>query len=216
MKIAVAKDTLAGSQTIHLSNSKRYLSVMSDYGFRTQSYWRGRGMTSDNIFGQGWGKDGYCATCIPCHISFTGRSTKVTVRTRVYASSGSNNTFRWAIIPYDFDWLFQGCGRIENDSICNQGLFTVSGGDVHYQTFTFIVDNLPSGDFYIYWWRNNTKYGNVHVSGNFEVSVYRETDQFSWHDATPYIWNGSQWKRARAYVNKKDAASGTTQWVQSQ
>ena len=215
MKIAVAKDTVAGSQRISLSTSRRYLSIMADYGFRSQSYWRGRGMTSDNIFGQGWGKEGYCATCIPCNINFSGRSTKVTVNTRVYASS-SNNIFRWAIIPYDFDWLFEGCGRAESDQICNQGIFIVDRGDVHYQTFTFVVDNLPSGEFYIYLWRNNTSYGNVHISGDFTVTVYKETDSYTWHDATPYIWDGSRWKRARAYVNKKDPVSGSTQWVQSQ
>lgn len=214
MKIAVAKDTIAGTQSVHLSTSLRYLSIMSDYGFRTQSYWRGRGMTSDNIFGQGKTGDGYHATCIPCHVNFTGRSTKVKVGVKCWPSC-DNNTFRWAIIPYDFDWLFEGVGRVDSEYICNQGTFTVErfGG---YHEFTFIVDNLPSGDFFIYWWRNNTKYGNVHIYGNFDITVYKEIDSFTWHDAVPYIWNGSSWKRARAFVNKKDSITGQTQWVQSQ
>ena len=210
MKIAIADSQLATTKTISLSDSWRYLSIMDSYGFKPISFWRGRGMIADNICGQGFGSEGYSHVCIPCTISFSGSSSAVTVKTRVYASSPTNRTFRWAIVPYDLDYCFLGIGAAESDAILAQGKFTVDSGGVHYQTFTFPVQNLPSGKFYIYWWRDNSKYGNIHISGDFEVSIYREMNSVSWKNATPYIYDGTQWRRATPYVHKN------RQWAQAQ
>lgn len=212
MKIKVRKDSIAGSKTISLSDSLRYLSIMPDYGYKTISFWKGRGITSDNIFGQGKTGDGHSALCLPVNINFTGETTKVTVSTRVWASNPSNHSFRWAISNYVIDWLCQGHGAASDsgDIIAAQGLFTVTIGGVHIETFTFPVNGLSSGQFYIYWWPDNTNYGNVHVSGNFTVTVYTATGAMQTYDATPYIWkNNEGWKRATARVYKKSSGS----WV---
>lgn len=210
MKIAIAGTQFAAKQTILLSNSRRYVSIMDWFGFQPQTFWRSRGMISDNICGQGFGKDGYSHVCIPCNISFSGSSAKVTVRTRLWASSGVNRTFCWAIIPMDLDFVFLGTGRAESELILSQGTFTVDAGGVHYQEFTFPVQNLPSGNFYIYWWRDNSNYGNIHISGDFEVSVYTETSAVSWKEATPYVFDGTQWKQATVWINRQK------QWIQAQ
>ena len=213
MKLAIAGTQLAASQTVSLENSRRYLSIMDSYGFKPITYWTGRGIIPDNIFGEGSKGEGFSASCIPCDISFTGTSSKVTVTTRVYASSSKNHVFRWGICAYDLDWLFQSFGAVDNSdgNILGQGKFSVDPGSVHYQTFTFPVQNLPSGKFYIYLWRDNTSYGNVHVSGNFDVKVYTETSAVSWKNATPYIFDGTQWKPAVAFIRNR-----YKEWVRAQ
>lgn len=220
MKIAVARSALAATKTIYKSDSKRYLSIMPGTGFQSISYWRGRGVTSDNIFGTGSSsrKEGYSASCIPCDISFSGRSTKVTVTASMYVSSQTIRTFRWAIIPYDFDWEFTGTGLASNDLILNQGKFTLdhAWGRVHEETVTMPVSGLPSGQFYIYWWRDSTSYGNVHVSSNYTVSVYTETEEVDWREATPYLWDGSAWKRVTPYVLRRDPDSREKEWARAQ
>lgn len=217
MRISVSKDTVAATSTISLSNSLRYMNVMDSYGFRPVSFWVSRGLAGLNYCGQGY--DGYNCCCIPCDISFSGRSTKVTVSTRVFSSNKSTRTFRWAILPYDFGWMFLGVGRADDGggTILNQGTFTVdyANGSVHNETFTFPVSNLPSGKFYIYWWRDTDSYGNIHIAGDFTVSVYKETGEFTWYDATPYIWtDGVGWKRATPYIRKKNSVTGQLEWAQ--
>ena len=217
MKISVAKDTIAATQTVNLSDSLRDMNVMDSYGFKPVSFWVGRGLARLNYCGQGY--DGYNSCCIPCNISFSGRSTKVTVKTKVFASNKNIRTFRWAIIPYDFDYLFLGVGRADNSSglILNQGTFTVdyANRSVHTETFTFPVQNLPSGKFYIYWWRDSDSYGNIHIADDFTVTVYKETGALTWYNATPYVWqDGSGWKRATPYIRKKNSVTGQLEWAQ--
>ena len=212
MKLAISNTSLASTKIVTLSDSLRYLSIMDSYGFKPISYWRSRGMIADNICGQGSGKDGYSHVCIPCDNTFSGASSEVTVYTRVYASSPINRTFRWAITNFDLDYLFLGIGRADDSSgiILNQGTFTVDSGGVHYQTFHFPVQNLPSGRFYIYLWRDNNNYGNIHISGDFTVSVYTETGSVTWREATPYIYDGTQWKRATVYMRNRNK-----QWIRA-
>lgn len=210
MKIKVRKDAVEGSQVISLSDSKRYLSIMPNFGFRTMSYWKTRGLPSDNIFGEGKSGDGHSALCIPANINFSNSSTKVTVSTRVWASNPSNHTFCWAITKYPYDSLFKGHGAATSkyNAVLNQGTFTVDVGGVHIQTFTFPVNGLTGGRFYIYWWSNNNNYGNVHVSGSFTVTVYTASGDYQYYNATPYIWkDGVGWKQARPYIYKKDSRS---------
>lgn len=207
MRIRVQHSTNAGSQTVSLSDTLRYLSTMGRYGFKPVSYWVSRGLERQNYVGQGY-QDFNCM-CIPCSFSLSSGAviTKVTLRMKkVWASNHANRTFRWAISPYRTDSSFKGIGAANSMFLKGQGVFTVdsSGGSVHEQTFTFPVNNLTENIFYIYLWRNNDSYGNIHVSDDVVVTVYARSGNPEWVEATPYIWKNGRWNRATAYVRKNN------------
>lgn len=202
--INVPKETFGGSQTVSLGDTLRFMDIMAGYGFRTVSYWRSRGIESVNIVGQGY--HDYNVGLIPCNVSFSGTSTRVVMSLRVFVSNSKNHTFRWAITSERADGLFMGAGPAPSDyRILAQGSFTPSyeNGSVHWQSFSMPVSNLPQ-TFYIYLWRSNASYGNIHISANVSISVYQESLQAEWRTATPYVWDGSEWKRATGYMTARN------------
>lgn len=202
--INVPRETLGGTQTVALGNTLRFMDIMPNFGFQTVSFWRSRGIEAVNIVGQGW--HDYNVGLIPCSVSFSGTSTRVVMRLRVFVSNSKNHTFRWAITNERADNLFLGAGPAPADSrILAQGSFTPSfdNGSVHWQSFSMPVTGL-SQTFYIYLWRSNTAYGNIHISANVDISVYQESLQAEYRSATPYIHDGTQWKQAPGYMTVRD------------
>ena len=203
--IDVPRETLGGSQTVQLGNTLRYINIMDQYGFQTVSWWRGRGLESVNIVGQGW--HDYNAACIPCSVPFSGVSTRVVISLRVFVSNGRNHTFRWAAATERLDDMFLGAGAAGADPrILAQGTFSpsYSGGAVHWQDFSLPVRNLPQS-FFLYLWRDNTQYGNIHISGNVTVKVFQESLAADWRSAVPYLWTGAGWQQSGGYITVRDA-----------
>lgn len=202
--INVPKETLGGSTTVALGDTLRFMDIMASYGFRTVSYWTSRGLEPVNIVGQGW--HDYNVGLIPCTVSFSGTTTRVVITLRVFVSNSKNHTFRWAVTSERCDNLFLGSGPVPADiRIKGQGSFTPSWdfGSVHNQSFSLPAAGLPS-TFYIYLWRANTSYGNIHISAAVGVNVYVETNAADFKGAVPYIWDGSAWKKTTPYVTVRD------------
>lgn len=203
--IDVPREALGGSATVALGNTLRYINIMPDVGFQTVSWWRARGLEAVNIFGQGW--HDYNVACIPCSVPFSGVSTRVVISLRVFVSNSKNHTFRWAIAGERCDDLFLGAGPAPADPrILSQGSFTPSydNGSVHWEAFSLAASGIPQS-FWIYLWRANTGYGNVHVSGDVSVSVYQLSAAADWRGAAPYIWNGSAWQKTDRYITVRNA-----------
>ena len=202
--INVPRETWGGSQTVSLGDTLRFMDIMANYGFRTVSYWRSRGIEAVNIVGQGW--HDYNVGLIPCSVGFTGNSTRVVMTLRVFVSSSRNHTFRWAITNTRADDLFLGTGPAAADPrILNQGSFTPSwqNGAVHDQSFSLPVSGLAN-TFYIYLWRSNSAYGNIHISANVGISVYQESALADFRDAIPYVFPDNAWRKAQMYITRRD------------
>lgn len=213
--INVPRETVGGTQTVALGNTLRYMDIMPLVGFQTVSWWVGRGLEGVNIVGQGW--HDYNVGLIPCSVSFSGTSTRVVMRLRVFVSNSKNHTFRWAICSARADDLFMGAGPAPADArLLAQGTFTPSfeNGSVHWQEFSLPAPGIPT-TFYIYLWRNNTGYGNIHISGNVDVTVYRESAAADWRSADHYVWTGSAWEKAAGYIMQRDEHDQRV-WVPSE
>lgn len=202
--INVPREALGGSAVISLGSTLRYLSIMSGEGFQTVSYWAGRGLPGENFVGQGVGD--YNAACIPCSVPFSGSSTRVAVTMKTYVSDSTNHTFRWAITRERADRLFRGVGAAPEDSrILAQGTFTPSFfvGSSRPQSFSMPCKSLPNV-FYIYLWRSNARYGNIHIQSGVTVDVYQESLQADWRNADPYVWTGAEWRKAEMYLTLRN------------
>lgn len=202
--INVPREQLGGSATVALGNTLRYMDIMPDTGFQTVSWWRARGLEAVNIVGQGW--HDYNVGLIPCTVSFSGTSTRVVISLRVFVSNSKNHTFRWAVASERCDSLFMGAGPVPADPrIRGQGSFTPSydNGSVHWQDFSLAAAGIPQ-TFFIYLWRANTGYGNIHISGDVSVTVYKESAAADWRGASPWIWTGSSWHRASPYITVRN------------
>lgn len=202
--INVPREELGGSAGISLGDTLRFINIMSSYGFQTVSFWQGRGLPGENFVGQG--KGDYNAACIPCSVAFAGDSTRVTVTMRNYVSNSANHTFRWAITTQRADRLFRGVGPVGADPrVLAQGSFTpdFSIGSSAPQTYSMPVKNLPN-TFFIYLWRSNANYGNIHIQSDVTVRVYQEALTADFRNATPYVHDGTAWKKAEAYITVRD------------
>lgn len=127
-----------------------------------------------NYVGQGH-KD-YNAMMIEVpNLDFSGVSSKFTLDLYLYVSSPKNHTFRWAITTSkENEFLYTvGCGDVEDEYQLASGSFTPEyyrDKGRHWQSFDFECDKIsPNTPLYIYMWRDNKTYGNVHVEADVKL-----------------------------------------------
>lgn len=201
MKIAVVKDQQSLSQTIALGDSYRYLSIMPTFGFQTVSFWRGRGLESLNYCGQGY-TDFNCAM-LPCSaFTYSGDMVKLTIGMNMFVSNANHRTFRWGVALFRADNSYLGWQPVSALGLIEQGTFTPAwnNGNISYQSFDCYV-NVPTGlPFYVYLWRGDTAYGNIHITSNINITASFSGQTLAFYDATPYIYQNGIWQQATAKV----------------
>lgn len=129
---------------------------------------------SINYVGQG--TEDYNAMMVPVKaFSYSGVFKKLKLALYLWTSNKSNHTFRWAVTTSTANAHAYkvGTGDVVDSYQLAQGAWTPPYSDA-FQWFTIDlnVENLPSGTpFYIYLWRDNTTYGNIHVTGSAVVTL---------------------------------------------
>ena len=129
---------------------------------------------SINYVGQG--TEDYNAMMVPVKaFSYSGAFKKLKLALYLWTSDDKNHTFRWAVTTSTANAAAYkvGSGDVLDGYQLAQGAWTPPYSD-DYQWFTIDLDveNIPSGmPFYIYLWRDNTTYGNIHVMSSAVVTL---------------------------------------------
>jgi len=129
---------------------------------------------SINYVGQG--TEDYNAMMVPVSaFTYTGTFQKVKLALYLWTSDKSNHTFRWAVTTStaNANAYKVGAGAVTDSNQLAQGTFTPPYSDA-YQWFTFELTGctVASGTpIYIYLWRDNTTYGNIHVMESAVVTL---------------------------------------------
>ena len=159
------------SQKITIGNTYRYAnSLIAGDWVKVSSLSFG----SINYVGQG--TEDYNAMMIPVQaFDYSGTFLELRLALYLWTSSSSNHTFRWAVTTSTANAAAYkvGVGDVEDAHQLAQGAWTPPYSDA-YQWFTIDLDveNIPSGmPFYIYLWRDNTTYGNIHVMESAVVTL---------------------------------------------
>lgn len=129
---------------------------------------------SINYVGQG--TEDYNAMMIPVSAyTYSGPFKRLTLSLYLWTSSSSNHTFRWAVTTSTANaYAYQiGSGVVSDSYQLGQGTFTPPYSDAYqWYTFELSCETVPSGTpLYIYLWRNNTTYGNIHVMNSAVVTL---------------------------------------------
>lgn len=124
----------------------------------------------------GEGTDDYNAMMIPVSaFSFNGTFQKLSLALHLWTSDDKNHTFRWAVTTsQDNEDLYKSYGDVTDDA--NQlaaGSFTPPySSSYQWYTIEFTDCTVTSGTpLYIYLWRDNTTYGNIHVNNSAVVTL---------------------------------------------
>jgi hypothetical protein len=129
---------------------------------------------SIHYFGQG--TEDYNAMMVPVKaFNYSGSFERLWLALYLWTSDKSNHTFRWAVTTStaNAEAYKLGVGDVEDAYQLAQGVWTPPYSDA-FQWFTIGLDveNIPSGTpFYIYLWRDNTTYGNIHVTSSAVVTL---------------------------------------------
>ena len=155
------------STTVALGDTRRSCSGISNGAWLAPT-------GGENYVGQG--TDDYNSMMIPVPaFRFSGKSVLLKIAMKVYMSTEYNRVFRWAITTSTANAsLYKGYGAVTDSYQLAQGTFSpaLNGGASAWQTFLLPCDDIPSGTpFYIYLWRDNTNYGNIHVSSAVNVTL---------------------------------------------
>lgn len=129
---------------------------------------------SINYVGQG--TEDYNAMMVPVSaFTYSGTFKKLRMALHLWTSDKNNHTFRWAVTTStaNSDVYKYGAGAVTDSYQLGQGTWTPPYSD-SYQWFTIDLDcdHVPSGvPLYIYLWRDNTTYGNIHVMQQAVVTL---------------------------------------------
>lgn len=129
---------------------------------------------SINYVGQG--TEDYNAMMVPVSaFTYSGTFKKLRMALHLWTSDENNHTFRWAVTTStaNSDVYKYGAGAVTDSYQLGQGTWTPPYSD-SYQWFTIDLDcdHVPSGvPLYIYLWRDNTTYGNIHVMQQAVVTL---------------------------------------------
>ena len=158
-------------QSIAIDNTYRYAnSLIAGDWVKVSSLSFG----SINYVGQG--TEDYNAMMVPVPaFSYSGTFKKLKLALYLWTSSSSNHTFRWAVTTStaNANAYKVGSGAVTDSYQLGQGTWTPPYSDA-YQWFTIDLDcsAVASGTpIYIYLWRNNTTYGNIHVMQQAVVTL---------------------------------------------
>lgn len=160
------------TQTINVNNTHRYCSVATNKDWPKVST---MGLGAVNYVGEG--ADDYNSMMIPLSAwSFSGTAKSLELTMSIYVADSSNRTFRWAITTSTANKTkYQGYGDISDSYQLAAGKFTptyYSDKNWHVQTFTLECKTIPANTpLYIYLWRDNNKYGNIHVRENLTITL---------------------------------------------
>ena len=165
--------TLDGvSATIATNDTYRYGSALQ----ATSGFAKVSSLTfgAINYVGQGDGE--FNAMMIPLSgFDFSGKSVWLKLKMWVMTSSSTNHTFRWAITKSRAnEAVYKGSGAVTDANQLAQGTIntTYTSGNFSWQTFLLECENIPANTpLYLYLWRNNTTYGNIHVMDNITVTL---------------------------------------------
>lgn len=118
----------------------------------------------------GEGTKDYNAMMVPMSaFTFTGDVQSLTMSLYLWTSDSSNHTFRWAVTTSsDNEDLYKSYGDVSDPNQLAAGSFTPPYSE-SYQWYTIDLTscNVTSGmPLYVYLWRDNTRYGNIHVMNN--------------------------------------------------
>lgn len=164
-------------EDVTLKNVDTKISVGSTYRYGHADSWD---LVSSLPYGLvnyvGEGTDDYNAMMIPLSgFSFSGKSVWLKLSMYVMTSNAENRTFRWAITTSRAnESVYRGSGAVTDANQLAQGTFstTYTGGGFSWQTFILECDSIPANTpLYLYMWRNNTTYGNIHVEKDITVTL---------------------------------------------
>jgi hypothetical protein len=129
---------------------------------------------SINYVGQGT-KD-YNAMMVPVPaFSYTGAFQKLKLALYLWTSDKSNHTFRWAVTTStaNAEAYKLGAGDVTDEHQLAAGSFTPPYSDAYqWHAFELSGCTVESGTpIYIYLWRDNTTYGNIHVMNSAVVTL---------------------------------------------
>lgn len=129
---------------------------------------------SINYVGQG--TEDYNAMMVPVSaFTYSGTFKKLRMALHLWTSDKNNHTFRWAVTTStaNSDAYKYGAGAVTDSYQLGQGTWTPPYSD-SFQWFTIDLDcdAVASGvPLYIYLWRDNTTYGNIHVMQQAVVTL---------------------------------------------
>jgi hypothetical protein len=157
--------------SINVEDTRRYCNHISG-GFRSgyELSYVGQGLP-DPVAGEEWN-----AMMVPIpEFSFSGTFKKLTAQMYLWTSDNNNHTFRWAVTTSrdNEDVYKTGAGAVTDANQLGQGVWTPPYSDA-YQWFTFDLpcEGVESGvPLYLYLWRNNTIYGNIHVMKQVNITL---------------------------------------------
>lgn len=170
-------NTFSSTKTVAINSTYRHCNALYTSDFvRVGSL--GDSLSGINYVGQG--TEDYNAMMIPVSaFNYVGTVKELAMTLHLWCSSSSNHTFRWAVTTSrDNESLYKSYGAVTDKNQIGQGTFTpdYNNGAFADQTFVLDCENVPSGaPLYIYLWRDNTSYGNIHVTGNVKVKMTHET-----------------------------------------
>lgn len=152
------------SETVSIANTYRYGNALQ----ATSGFAKVSSLTFGSINYVGQGTDDYNAMMIPLSgFSFSGKSVWLKLSMYLYVSSANNHTFQWAITTSrSNESVYKGTGSVTDSNQLAQGTFSpvYNNGSYSWQTFLLECNGITSDTpLYIYLWRNNTTYGNLHV-----------------------------------------------------
>lgn len=134
---------------------------------------------SINYVGQG--TEDYNAMMIPVQaFDYSGTFLKLQLALYLWTSNKSNHTFRWAVTTSTANAKAYklGAGDVTDEYQLAAGSFTPPYSDAYqWHSFELTGCTVESGTpFYIYLWRDNTTYGNIHVMESAVVTLEYEKD----------------------------------------
>lgn len=174
LSIDAAGTIKAIDQSVALTDTYRYANSLQAGDWVKLSDFNTASLKTENYVGQGT-KD-YNVMMIPVPaFTYEGTFKSLKMSLRVWVSDKSNHTFRWAVSTTKLAAVYKtAVGAVTETGQLGQGTFTpdYNNGAVGYQSFDLECEPVASGTpIYIYLWRDNTNYGNIHVTSNSIVSL---------------------------------------------
>jgi hypothetical protein len=160
--------------SIALTGTYRYANSLRAGDWVKLSDFNTASLKAENYVGQGT-KD-YNVMMIPVPaFTYEGTFKSLKMALRVWVSDKENHTFRWAVSTTKLAAVYKtAVGAVTESGQLGQGTFTpdYNNGAVGYQSFDLECEPVASGTpIYIYMWRDNTNYGNIHVTSNSIVAL---------------------------------------------
>lgn len=158
-------------KSIAINNTYRYCNGISAGFVRVGSL--GGDLQGINYVGEGT-KD-YNSMMIPVPaFSYDGIFASLKLALHLWTSPGDNHVFRWAVTTSrENEALYRGYGDVTDENQLATGSFAPPKSD-SYQWYTIPLDGctVSSGTpLFLYLWRDNNIYGNIHVNQSAVVTL---------------------------------------------